>query len=139
MKKVTTTLVFLLLVSSFTLAQAVKKDVAVKKTAIVKANKTKIVNNGVQNTNATTYDFTTGSDKYYGGAAGAKELQSGVWGMIAGDSNGSGIVTSSDKDPINTNLNSNGYYSSDINMSGIVSSADKDLVNANNNMATQVP
>ena len=132
MKKITAAIAFLLLVSSFTFAQAVKKDV------IAKTNKTKVVNS-TQNTNTATYDFTTGSDKYYGQANGAKELQSGVWGMIAGDSNGSGIVSSSDKDPINSELNSNGYYSSDINMSGIVTSSDKDLVNANNNMATQVP
>ena len=132
MKKVTTTLVFLLLVSSFTLAQAVKKDV-------VKANKSRVVNNGVQNTNTTTYDFTTGSDKYYGQANGAKELQSGVWGMIAGDSNTSGTVSNSDKDAINTNINLSGYYDGDTNMSGTVSNADKDFINTNVNKSSQVP
>ncbi len=87
----------------------------------------------------TIYDFTTGSDKYFGGSTAAIEIEAGVWGMVAGDANHSGIVTSSDKDPINNELNSSGYYDSDTNMSGIVTSADKDFINANLNKSSQVP
>ncbi len=141
MKKVTTTLGFLLLVSSFTLAQAVKKDVAVKKAAVVKANKTKIVNNGVQNANATTYDFTTGSSQYYGGTAGAKELQSGVWGMIAGDGNGNGQVQNNDAEDVWAPANGTaGYLDADFNMNGQVQNNDKeDYWKPNNGKGTQVP
>ena len=34
---------------------------------------------------STLYNFTTGSNKFYGEDVGAKDLGSGVWGMMAGE------------------------------------------------------
>jgi hypothetical protein len=124
-------LFFLFTLTSFVSAQVVKKD-----TKLIQRTKT---SNIVQSVTATTYDFTTGSNKFFGGSAGATEIESGKWGMIAGDVNFSGIITNSDKDPINTDLNSSGYYDSDVNMSGIVTNSDKDLINANINKSSQIP
>ncbi len=87
----------------------------------------------------TQYDFTSASSQFYGGSAGAANLEAGIWGMVAGDANGSGIVSNSDKDDVNTNNNSSGYLDSDTNMSGIVSNSDKDPVNNNLNKSTQIP
>lgn len=81
-----------------------------------------------------TYDFSTGTNKYKGKEAAL--LETGVYGMYAGDTNGSGIVTNSDKDPIITNLNNAGYYDADSNLSGIVTNADKDPIITNLNKAT---
>ena len=44
-----------------------------------------------------SYDFSTGADKVTNGALGYKELEAGVWGMVAGDINGDGIVDGNDK------------------------------------------
>jgi len=123
-------LFFLLVLSSISFSQVKKKDIAEAKNQI-QINKAK-------NINAASYDFTTGSDKYYG-TNGAKEVEAGVWGMIAGDVNKSGIVTNSDVDAINADLNTAGYYDSDTNLSGIVSNSDVDLINSNLNKGTQVP
>jgi hypothetical protein len=83
----------------------------------------------------TTYDFTTGSDKYYG-TDGAKELEPGVWGMWAGDVNGDGILKYSDIDNDRLEIlirlgyiqtsTTTGYYNEDINMDGEVRYSDID-------------
>ncbi len=130
-KKLILTLLFL--ITTFVSAQAVKKDIVNKKQVITNSA------NGIQSTTATTYDFTTGSNKFYGGTAGATEVESGVWGMIAGDANASGIVTNADKTPIINELNLSGYYDSDINLSGIVSNSDKNFIITNVNKSTQIP
>jgi minor extracellular serine protease Vpr len=44
---------------------------------------------------STLYDFTSDSSQYYG-TGGVKELESGVWGMWAGDINQDGEITTSD-------------------------------------------
>jgi hypothetical protein len=44
---------------------------------------------------ATLYDFASGAAQYYG-TSGAKELESGVWGMWSGDINQDGEVTTED-------------------------------------------
>ncbi len=48
-----------------------------------------------------SYDFTTGSNKVYGGSAGYKELETNVWGMAAGDINADDAIDQFD--------NSNGW------------------------------
>ncbi len=83
------------------------------------------------------YDFSQSADQYYGEDGGAL-LESGVYGMIAGDANGSGIISNSDKDPIIGSLNQSGYMDCDTNLSGIVTYADKDYIVANLNRASQV-
>ena len=89
---------------------------------------------------STLYDFTvdesTAYDKYYGGDASL--LESSVYGMYAGDSNQSGIITNSDKDGIISDLNKAGYYEADTNCSGIITNSDKDTIITNLNKATSV-
>ena len=80
MKRLFTVVLLIALSSLFTFAQS----------ETVKENKT--VKNTHSTTSAVTYDFTTGQDKFYGGDQGAVQLETGVWGMIAGDANGDGIV-----------------------------------------------
>jgi hypothetical protein len=86
----------------------------------------------------TEYDFTTGADKYYG-TGGAKDLGGGVYGMIAGETNGTGTITVADKALIVADLNKSGYYTADLNFSGTVTVADKSFIVQNLNQSTQVP
>ena len=73
-----------------------------------------------------TYDFTTGPDKVYEGETGYKEIATGVWGMVAGDSDANGIIDESDK---NNNWNivigKTGYMPSDFNLDAQVDNKDK--------------
>ena len=83
-----------------------------------------------------TYNFTSANTQFKGDDAAL--LEAGVYGMYAGDTNGSGIITNSDKDPIITNLNSAGYYDADANCSAIVTNADKDPIITNLNKASNI-
>jgi hypothetical protein len=86
------------------------------------------------------YDFTDSDSKFYG-TGGCVELGSGsgVWGMMAGDTNDSGIITVADKAAITAHLNQSGYFAADTNLSGIVTVADKAKIAANLNKASTVP
>lgn len=68
------------------------------------------------------YDFTTGTDQYEG--IDAVQLETGVYGMYAGDGNESGIVTISDANLALSNRDNVGYEISDYNLSGIVTISD---------------
>ena len=61
-------------------------------------------NDPVSLPNTSAYDFTLNSNSAYGTNPMAT-LSDGKFGMYAGDANSSGIITNSDKDPINSNLN----------------------------------
>lgn len=91
----------------------------------------------------TTYDYSTAQTQAYTGGADPMVLvdtaPGNVYGCYAGETNNSGIITNSDKDLINTDLNNSGYYVSDTNMSEIVTNADKDPVNSNLNKSAQIP
>ncbi|MBU4445989.1 MAG: hypothetical protein L6422_06615, partial [Candidatus Marinimicrobia bacterium] len=87
---------------------------------------------------AALYDFTSGSDKYYG-AGGVKELESGVWGMYGGDCNQDGNITVADNNIIMNNRNDEGYEDGDINLDGNVTVADNNKCMNNRNKGTQVP
>ena len=72
-------------------------------------------------TTAFSYDFTTGPDQVYGGAAAHKELAPGVWGMISGDGNNNGQVENRDKNEVWLIENGlTGYYFGDFNRDGTV-------------------
>ena len=43
------------------------------------------------------YDFTSGFEKAFGGMSAQNELNAGIWGMIGGDSNADGLISSEDK------------------------------------------
>ena len=85
-----------------------------------------------------SYDFTTGSDKYFGTTAGAIQFQ-GVWGMIAGDANGSSTINATDYLVVKPLVGSNGYFSGDCNMSGVVNATDYLEVKQNVSKSSQVP
>ena len=90
-----------------------------------------------------TYDYSTAQTQAYTGGPDPMVLvdssPGNVYGMYAGETNNSGIITNSDKDLINTDLNNSGYYVSDTNMSEIVTNADKDPINSNLNKSAQIP
>jgi hypothetical protein len=83
------------------------------------------------------YDFSTGTGRYYG--AEARLLESGVYGMVAGDANGSGTVDASDRSQAWNNRNRTGYDGADSNLSGTVDASDRSLKWNNRNKASQVP
>ncbi|NQT24380.1 S8 family serine peptidase [candidate division KSB1 bacterium] len=85
------------------------------------------------------YNFTTALTQYYGADADrAKEVETGVWGLNAGDGNESGIVTISDANLAITNRDDVGYHISDYNLSGIVTISDANLAIANRDANTNV-
>lgn len=87
------------------------------------------------------YDFTTSSSQFYGGADGAIELESGVWGMISGDGDGNGQVQNYDSENIwKPDNGTSGYKNSDFNLNGQVQNNDNENYwKPNNGRGTQVP
>lgn len=87
------------------------------------------------------YDFTDGENKAFGGSLGQKQLETGIWGMFAGDGNSNGVI---EPDDIITGWNASagtkGYNSSDFDLDSQVSNPDKnDLWVENIGAACQVP
>jgi hypothetical protein len=67
------------------------------------------------------------------------DVGGGVFGMIAGDANVSGVVTVADIILMIPGLNGVGYSVLDINMSGVVTVADIVKMIPNLNLSTKVP
>jgi hypothetical protein len=67
-----------------------------------------------------TYDFTTNSTCYYGGSNGCVQLKAGVWGLIAGDADGDGKITETDRAIIQQQSGKTGYLPGDLNLDGKV-------------------
>ena len=84
------------------------------------------------------YDFTTGTDKYEG--ADAALLETGVYGMYAGDANNNQQVQNDDKNDIwKVQVGLAGYRSADFNLNGQVQNDDKnDIWKKNVGKGTQV-
>ena len=76
------------------------------------------------------YDFTDDINQYYG-TDGAKEIESGIWGMWCGDTNSDSRITDADKVLVNNIAVYEGYHDADLNFDGSVTNADKFLVNTN--------
>ncbi len=130
MKRAFVYFIFIILYSSFAFGQVVKKDIPnVSKQKVVKIT---------QNVNNTNYDFTTGSDKYYG-TNGAKEIQTGVWGMIAGDTNGDGGISGPDYTNYQNSQGNEGYEVTDFNLDGGVSGPDYTIYQNNQGKESAVP
>jgi len=73
-----------------------------------------------------TYDFSSGSGQAFGGTAVQKELSPGIWGMIAGDGDGNGMIQTEDKTNVwNLQTAKIGYFPSDYNMNKQVNNPDK--------------
>jgi len=86
-----------------------------------------------------TYDFTTPAGQAYGTDA-QKDLGSGVFGMIGGDANTDGDISSNDKTIWTNQAGTQGYKSSDFNMDCNVDNIDKnDTWKPNFGRLSQVP
>jgi proline racemase len=85
------------------------------------------------------YDFTTGTDMYYG--ADARALSGGKYGMYAGDVTGNGaVVLASELTVIRANNLEERYDRADVNMNGaVVLASELTVVRANNLRETNVP
>jgi hypothetical protein len=94
------------------------------------------ITHGLNGTGSTLYNFTDDTDRYYGDEAAL--LDSGVYGMFAGDGNYSGVVTIADGNLALSNRDAVGYYVMDYNMSGIISVSDVNLSDSNRDKTTQV-
>lgn len=142
MKKLQYGFLALCLSASALMAQDKLEQLEPEATKKIELSKT-VSPQGTNSTNATTavasYDFTTGSDKYYGGAAAAIEVETGVWAMIAGDADGSGSVDASDRSATWNERNTAGYLGSDLNLSGTVDASDRSKAWNNRNKSTSVP
>jgi hypothetical protein len=90
-------------------------------------------------TSVTIFDFTGGSGQYYGGATSAKELESGVWGMTAGDADGSGTIDAIDRSETWNDRNLTGYQDSNCGLTGTVDANDRSITWNNRNSTTGVP
>jgi len=88
-----------------------------------------------------TYNFSTDSIQVYGGSNGYKKINSGVWGMISGDSDGMGEINNNDLTDIwNVQVGNSGYLSGDNNLNGQVENNDKnDNIVINENRVSQIP
>jgi hypothetical protein len=86
----------------------------------------------------TSYDFTTFQSKAYGEDA-MKNLGNELYGMIAGDANQDGYVTSSDFNMFNPSFTNaaSGYDHCDWNLDGFVTSTDFNFFNPNFTNAKQ--
>ncbi|NOX47276.1 MAG: hypothetical protein GXO89_09905 [Chlorobi bacterium] len=93
-----------------------------------------------ENAGAYTYDFSLPGN-IYGGSNGSKEIATGVWGMAAGDGNGSGIIGSDDETVVwKLDLGNSGYLGGDFDMNGIAQSTDEtNYWKINLNVGGQVP
>jgi hypothetical protein len=88
---------------------------------------------------ANSYDFTTALSQYHTvDSDAAKDLGSGVWGMIAGDPNNSGAVNATDYLEVKNNIGSSAYSGSDNNLNGAVNATDYLVVKPNIGNSTQV-
>jgi len=88
-------------------------------------------------TSSASYDFTTGLDKYFGGAA--RMLEPGVFGLFSGDTDRSGDVVALDRVATWNDRNLSGYLSSDVDLSGSVDALDRVLTWNNRDLVTHVP
>ena len=87
---------------------------------------------------STLYDFTAAENKFYG-TGGAKELETGIWGMWSGDTDRNGSVDAADRNATWNNRNTSGYSDSDVNLSGVVDAADRNSTWNNRNKTSSVP
>jgi hypothetical protein len=89
-----------------------------------------------------SYDYRNASNKAYpGDGTGFKLLQTGAYGMFAGDANGDGSIQTIDKSLWVTNFNQTGYLvgGADFNLDGDVQTGDKAKWVANFNIDSTIP
>jgi hypothetical protein len=92
------------------------------------------------NSPASLFDFSSGLDRWYGTDPNrAVQLGTGVYGMPAGDADGSGTVEASDRSATWNARNQSGYLNADCNLSGTVDASDRSNTWNNRNKSTPVP
>jgi hypothetical protein len=73
-----------------------------------------------------TYDFTTGSAQALGGTNAMKQLAPAIWGLMAGDGDGTGGIATQDRDNVwDVEAGTAGYKAADYDFSGQVNNPDK--------------
>jgi hypothetical protein len=73
-----------------------------------------------------TYDFSTGASQAYGGSNGHKEIEPGIWGMVAADGNGNGLIQNTDETAVwKVDLGNSGYMGGDFEMTGLTQNTDE--------------
>jgi hypothetical protein len=92
---------------------------------------------GLTSSATANYDYSTGLDKYYG--AEAKEIEPGVFGLFAGDADGSGIINTADYFAVKPNVGFNGNSIADVDMSSIVNTADYFVIKPNVGRMANIP
>ncbi len=95
----------------------------------------------VYNKGVYTYDFSNNAGQVLGGINGYKELESGVWGMAAGDADASGVINAADKSSAwESKAGKSGYLNADLNLNRQADNLDKDdYWLPNNGKTSQVP
>ncbi len=129
MKKFLSSVLLLVFCATVSFAQVEANKVIPETSKISKTSSAKVA----------SYDFTTNASKFYGGTNGAKEIEAGVWGMIAGDANGDGGIYAEDYTAYQTNQGSEGYQIADFNMDGGVYAEDYTIYQLNQGKETSVP
>ncbi len=81
--------------------------------------------------------FPNNSSYYFGGQA--KTLETGVYGMFAGDADGSDAINDSDGTEIWGDSNMTGYTNADCDLSGNVDAYDRTIRYENRGISTNVP
>lgn len=82
------------------------------------------------------YDFTTSASKA-GGSNAMAELESGVYGMYGGDTDGDGVIDDKDVSDVSSNLFKAGYQKEDVNLNSPVNVLDYKLPNENKSKSSQ--
>lgn len=86
------------------------------------------------------YDFSSSISQAYGGTAGYKMIDTGIYGMAGGDADADGDVDASDDALWTSNAGTAGYQSADFNLDNQVSNPDKnDVLIQNGTTTSQVP
>jgi len=70
-----------------------------------------------------TYDFTTGPDKYLTTNS-TTTVESNVWALVAGDTDGDGKITETDRLIVSNQIGIAGYLQGDVNLDGKVEGHD---------------
>lgn len=72
------------------------------------------------------YDFSSGQNQAYGGTNAHKQLEPGVWGLVASDGNANGLIQNTDETEVwQDDLGSSGYIGGDYDMNGLTQNTDE--------------
>lgn len=87
-----------------------------------------------------TYNFSTDLNQAHDGGLGYKLIDTGIFGMAAGDANADGTVDATDKALWTGHAGTNGYNSSDFDLDSQVNNQDKnELMIINQSLSSQIP